>query len=281
MPYDINQMFIHDTPENLEKIKEFYLTLEKPPEYIFKMNKWMQYVRDEMDKNLFPNITYNPCKKLQLYFNAFVLLAFQVPYEFIEIKEYGYIEYEHDQTTANMKCCCSHPIQCIFWMKGFYFRFLTGDTCIDKTKLIPPKELKKLKRNYIDDFRPYYDSIVDVLKKREINKQRQKNIFIIVLTRLIFAHLKKYEVSMIQYRLENKKCSDCGAKSGKFNKCLFCAKRCKCGKVITDNRWDTCYTCRYPDICIMCKKNFDGKGEYKKCYTCNKKSFSSIRLIRQ
>lgn len=278
MPYDINQMFIHDTPENLDKIKEFYSTLDEPPKYIFKMNKWMQYVRDEMDKNLFPNITYNPCGKLPLYFNAFVLLAFQVPYELIEITKFGYLNYEHDQTTVTIRCCCSHWIHELFWMEGTYFRFITGRVCIDKTKLIPPKELTKLKRNYIEDFRPFYDNIIKVLKNKEINKQRQKNIFIIVLTRIILAHLKKYEESMIQFRLENKKCLDCGAKCGKFDRCFRCAKRCKCGKVITGN-WDTCYTCKNPDICIDCKKNFNGKGEYKKCFSCNKKLKSSKCFI--
>jgi hypothetical protein len=63
MPYDINQMYIHDSPENLIEIKKFYLTLEKTPEYLFLLNEWQQYVRDEMDKHLFSKITYNPCKK--------------------------------------------------------------------------------------------------------------------------------------------------------------------------------------------------------------------------
>lgn len=268
MPYDINQMYIHDTPENLEKIKEFYLTLEEPPKYIFQMNEWMEYVREEMDKHLFSFITYNPCKKKPLYFNAFVLLAWQMPYDFIEIKEFGYLEFEHDQTTANMKCCCSQPIQCIFWMKGLYFKFLTGDTCIEKTKLIPPKELRNLKRNYIDDFRPFYDNIIVALKKKEIQKQEHKNIFIAVLTRLIFAHLKKYHENMVQFRLQNKKCLDCGVKTGKFDRCWFCAKRCKCGKVLTGN-WDTCFECKNPDICSGCNNNFNKK--YKKCYNCNLK----------
>ncbi len=272
MPYDINQMFIHDTPENLEKIKAFYLTLEEPPKYLFEMNEWMQYVREEMKKNLFPYITYNHCSELQLNFNGFVMMAWQLPYEFIEIKEYGYL---YDKTSANMKCCCGHWIHDPYWMRGPHFRFITGCVCIEKTKLIAPKELRKLKRNYVEDFRPFYDKIIDVLKKKEINKQRQKNIFIIVLTRLIFAHLKKYEESMIQFRLENKKCLDCGAKCGKFDRCLFCAKRCKCGKVITGN-WDTCFVCKNPDICIGCNKNFNGKGEYKKCYNCNKIDFKKI-----
>lgn len=267
MPYDINQMFIHDTPENLEKIKEFYSTLEKPPEYIYLLNEWQKYVREEMDKHLFSNITYNPCKKKQLYFNAFIFLSWQLPYEFIEIKEFGYLE---DQTTANIKCCCSQHIECIFWMKGPNFKFLTGDTCIDKTNLIPPTELKKLKRNYIDDFRPFYDNIIKVLKNKEIQKQEKKNIFILVITKLILAHLKKYEENIIKFRLENKKCLDCGVKCGKFDRCLFCAKRCKCGKVITGD-WDTCYVCKNPDICSGCNRNFNGKGEYKKCYNCNKK----------
>jgi len=79
------------------------------------------------------------------------------------------------------------------------------------------------------------------------------------------------EKSMIQYRLENKNCLDCGAKSGKWDRCLFCVKRCKCGNVIPKNHWNMCYTCRYPDICSGCNDNFDSQGKYTKCYNCNKK----------
>jgi len=275
MPYDINQMFIHDTPENLQRIKEFYSTLEECPKYLFQLNQWMQYVRKEMDKNLFPFIAYNECSKKQLYFNGFVLLAFQVPYDFIDIKTFGYM----DQTTAQIKCCCSHWIHDLFWMKGPYFRFITGCVCIQKTKLIPPKELQKLKRNYIEDFRPFYDNIIDVLKAKEINKQKQKNIFIIILTRMVLAHLKKYQENMIQYRLENKLCIDCGVNC-MYKKCWRCAKKCECGKVIQNENYEKCFNCSNIDICIVCKKLFNGKGEYEKCYTCNKKMNSSIHLIR-
>ena len=279
MPYDINQMYIHDSPENLSEIKQFYLTLEKPPSYPFLLNEWQKYVRYEMDKHLFSKITYNKCNKKPLYFNAFVLLAWQLPYAFIEIKEFGYLD---DQTRTHIKCCCSQPISCIFWMKGPHFKFLTGCTCIDKTKLIPPTELKKVKdkytQYYINTFRPYFNSIVDVLNKNEIRKQENKNIFILALTNLLLKNVETYEKSMIQFRLENKKCIDCGAKSGKFDKCLFCVKRCKCGKVILDVRWDACTKCnfsdksKYPDICSGCKNNFNSQGKYTKCYNCNKKN---------
>jgi hypothetical protein len=61
-------------------------------------------------------------------------------------------------------------------------------------------------------------------------------------------------------------------KSKKIKECVVCyKKRCKCGSVITNEKYDKCYNCNIKNTkqCSTYKCSGRVKGDYKICYNCN------------
>ncbi len=76
----MRQTYVHDTPQNLDRIKDFYKTLPPCPKHHFDILQWMDETRKIMTTDLIPYIDYNPhCAKMPLNFNIALLMGFQVP----------------------------------------------------------------------------------------------------------------------------------------------------------------------------------------------------------
>ena len=143
-----SQMYVYDTPTNMNKIREFYNTLPLCPKHHFDILQWTNDVRKKMTTDLIPYIDYNPhCAKMPLYFNLFMLLGFQVPYAEINLKLKD-LKYDPDlnlETNEYSKCCCGHHIKCLFFIKAPYFSIPCGCDCIETHTLILKKDIKQVR----------------------------------------------------------------------------------------------------------------------------------------
>ena len=251
------QMYVYDTPENLNKIKDFYKTLPECPNKPFDINQWMSETRKKMDTELIPNIDYNPfCAKMPLYFNLAILLGFQEPYSNInlKLKDIKYDPHFNLETDRSSKCCCSHTIHNLFFIKSPFFPIPCGCDCIEKHTLISPKDLRSV-RKYAEE--KYHDDQLSVSRNR-------KNIVKTLNETFVKDALEKEQ----KFRIENKLCIQCGRKCN-WEKCFNCAKKCPCGKIITKKweKYDTCFGCARK---CPCGKIITGKWDT--CWTCSQKN---------
>jgi len=228
-----SQMYVYDTPTNMNKIREFYNTLPLCPKHHFDILQWTNDVRKKMTTDLIPYIDYNPhCAKMPLNFNLIMLLGFQVPYAEINLKLKD-LKYDPDlnlETNEYSKCCCGHHISCLFFIKAPYFSIPCGCDCIEKHTLIAPKDIKQVRIRAEE--KQSEDQII-------VNWNRIK---------IIRTLNDKFEKEAIErekkYKKENKLCLGCGTKCD-FPKCWKCVQKCGCGKPIQPQyeHKDTCFKC--------------------------------------
>jgi hypothetical protein len=229
----MRQTFVHDTPQNLGRIKDFYNTLPPCPKHHFDILKWTADVRKKMTTELIPYIDYNPdCAKMPLNFNLIMLLGFQSPYSEINLKLKD-LKYDPDlnlETNEYSKCCCGHHIKCLFFIKAPYFSIPCGCDCIETHTLILEKDIKQVRKRAEE--KQYADQImVDMYRKKIVKTLDDK--------------FEKEAIEREQkYRKENKLCLVCGTKCD-WPKCWKCVKKCGCGKTIQPQyeKYDTCKQC--------------------------------------
>ncbi len=229
----MRQTYVHDTPQNLDRIKDFYKTLPPCPKHHFDILQWMDETRKIMTTDLIPYIDYNPhCAKMPLNFNLIMLLGFQVPYAEINLKLKD-LKYDPDlnlETNEYSKCCCGHHIKCLFFIKAPHFSIPCGCDCIETHTLILPKDIKEVRKRAEE--KQYEDQImVDMYRKKIVKTLNDK--------------FEKEAIEREQkYRKENKLCLGCGTKCV-WPKCWRCVKKCGCGKPIQPQyeKYNTCKQC--------------------------------------
>jgi hypothetical protein len=259
------QMVVYNNPDNLSKILQFFDGLPEFPKCLVDVNMWFEDTRYKMDNELIPIIDYVPSAKMPLYYNLFIIGGYRTTdYASIHLP-LDHISWDIEWDAAeDTKCCCSHHIQTVYWIKAPYLPIITGCDCIKKHKLIPPEELRILRKRKKDTAK-ILKIKEDIAKKRLVQALKE---------RFLEDEKKRVEKEK-QFRIENKLCVQC-EKPSKFETCWDCAPKCECGKVAKPP-FLKCYECNQKtkkDICIDCKCPFDGKNTYKKCYSCNLKKNS-------
>ena len=144
---------IYDTTENRMLCHKFYTTLPCPPKNhcIRSHNQWCTMVRCRMDIELLPYLKKIGSPKMPLYFNAFLIMAFNMSYP--EMNEYIHglnIQFAEMvnciDECENTRCCCSHSISQCFWYRAPLFQLFTGCDCILKHNFVDKKTMDKLRR---------------------------------------------------------------------------------------------------------------------------------------
>ena len=290
------------TEENVKLIREFRESLLPRPDGTEHLNlsRWQQSTLEQAEYELFPKLDYVSSKYNQpRNFNLHLLLAMKDVTTYDEMT----IELSKDQSrwnqkehaeADNLRCCCSHPITICFVIKGLHGDILCGGDCIEKNNFITKEEhsrfARELKeRDMTQEQRNNREEKKQVQKEKRIQEKermkeeiRNKELEKLEENRIKserqfreYQEKRQKELLREETNFEHSICNECEQpfqNQGKYRICFPCRPKCECGN-IKDTRFDKCFTCSQQskkDVCIKCKKLFDGKKKYDTCYYCNK-----------
>ena len=281
--------------ENLKLIRKFRESLLPRPDGTQHLNLsiWQQSILEHAEYELFPKLDYVSSKYNQpRNFNLHLLLAMKdvTTYDEMNIElskdQSRWIQKEH-AGDDNLRCCCSHPITICFVIKGFHGDILCGGDCIEKNNFITKEEINKLtreikERDMTQSQRDEREEKKRLQKEKRIQEKEKKRTQELEEERIQKEQrLKEYqekrqrELLREKTNFENSICNECEQpfqNQDKYRICFPCRPKCECGNVLNPP-FTKCYTCNQQskkDVCIGCKKLFDGKEKYDKCYSCNK-----------
>jgi len=175
--------------------------------------------------------------------------------------------------TIQNHCVCGHSIKENCYITNDEQILVLGNCCIKKFVVKSSRTCEKCGGAHKNRT---VNKCNNCRYEKEINEEKRNQEFEEI-RRKSEQRLREYVEKERQQKInfENSICNECEQpfqNQGKFLICFSCRPKCECGNV-KDTRFEKCFTCSQQskkDVCIKCKKLFDGKEKYDTCYYCNK-----------